>query len=500
MTAVTAAPSALTSALTLRQVHPVRASLLGAAVVFAVSSLAMGATYYFSRAALIEGVQRELLQVAKVAAAGVDGDLHRGLTSPGQDGGQDYMRVARPLAALQRVADDVFYLYTLVPTSHGIVHGVDAATLYRKPGDTSERLVLAEPYEADDPDLQHALATRQPFVSRESWTEPGRRFMSAYAPFFDSSGALVGAVEADMWVRALDDRLSGLLAIVRVAMLGIVVMSICAGLVLYRLNATAAALARRDGETARELAAARDAAEQSSRGKSAFLAMMSHELRTPLNAIIGYGEMLQQEFADRDDATMSRDAGRIVQAGRHLTAMIGDILDYSKLEAGRLVITRVPMDVAALCEEVRATLAPEAAAKGVDLRVVVDRRAATVLADPVRLRQVLLTLAGNGVRYTAKGHVTLRLRPAPGRPGRLVCAVHDTGPGLPAFVRARLFQSFAEVGRPEERSQGAGLGLLIARRLTEAMAGSLRVRSRDGHGSTFRVALDGLMPPVAKVA
>ncbi|MEZ5291221.1 MAG: ATP-binding protein [Vicinamibacterales bacterium] len=496
----TPSPSTLTSVITLRQVHPVRASLLGAAVVFTISSLAMGATYYFSRAALIEGVQRELLQVAKVAAAGVDGDVHRGLTSASQDGSADYLRIAGPLAALQRVTDDVFYLYTLVPTRHGVVHGVDAATLYRKPGDTSERLALAERYEADDPDLMHALTTRAPFVSSETWTEPGRHFMSAYAPFFDSSGALVGAVEADMWIRALDDRLSGLFGIIRVAIAGIFVMSVSAGLVLYRLNATAAEIAERDGRTARDLAAARDAADDSSRGKSAFLAMMSHELRTPLNAIIGYGEMLQQEFADRDDATMSADAGRIVQAGRSLTAMIGDILDYSKLEAGRLVITHVPIDIAALCEELQATLGPEAAAKDVDFRVVVDRRAATVLADPVRLRQVLLTLAGNAIRYTARGRVTLRLRPAPGRPGRLVCTVHDTGPGLPALVRARLFQPFAEIGGPEERSRGVGLGLVIARRLTEAMSGTLRVRSREGRGSTFRVALDGLAPPVAKAA
>jgi signal transduction histidine kinase len=243
----------------------------------------------------------------------------------------------------------------------------------------------------------------------------------------------------------------------------------------------------RDRQAVIELASARDAAEQSSRAKSAFLAMMSHELRTPLNAIVGYSELIQEEFEQRGEPALAADVQRVVSASRHLTAIIGDILDYSKLEAGRMEVDATLVDTATVVSEVVELLRPGAEAKGVGMRLAVDPSLRPVFVDAVRLRQVLLNLVGNAVKFTERGEVTVRLAV---RRSRLVCAVHDTGAGIPVDKRGRLFQPFSQVDSSSTRSAGGtGLGLAISLRLVEMMEGTLRMKSRVGHGSTFRLSL-----------
>ena len=470
-----------------RVVRPVRDALLAVLTVGLVSGSGLAVTYYFSRQVQIESAQQELLQLARVAATTIDVEAHLTLDDASDDGGETYRRVLAPLVALQRASPEAYYLYTLTPApTGGYVHGVDTATVYRVAGDTSVRYALRQPYREPDADLDRALATRTPQVSRETWSEPGRQFLSAYAPFFDAAGQVAGIVEVDMWVRTLEARLAGLQRLVQVAGVGLALLSIAVGVVVFRHRAAAAAHEQRDIETARALATARDAAEAASRQKSEFLATMSHELRTPLNAILGYSELLDEDLAALGDDTTRRDVARIAAASRHLAAIIGDILDYTKLDAGLLTMQPQAVDLSQQLRDLSELLRPGAVARGLSLAIDAPP-GALVYADPVRVRQVLLNLVGNALKFTERGGITARVRPARG--GGLAVVVHDTGVGIPRDQHARLFQPFAQVSRGATAAAGTGLGLTISRRLVDAMGGRLRFRSQPGRGSSFRLVL-----------
>jgi two-component system, sensor histidine kinase len=472
------------------RIRPLREAVAAGLVTLLVSALGLGVTYYFSRQAQLEAVRNELAQLARVAASLVDGDLHGTLRSVDQQGSPDYRRALTPLVRFHKATEDVIYVYTHVLHEGRVVYVLDSAFEYQLPDDDQTFDPIMTPYGGNDPDVRRALETRQLVVNASLTHESVRSYLSAYAPFFDSGGGFGGVVGVDMWVRHLDERLARLWWIVVAASLGLVLISLLTGVVVFRLRTTVAAAVDRDRQAVLDLAAARDAAEQSSRAKSAFLAMMSHELRTPLNAIVGYSELMQEEFEQRGEKAVAADVKRVVSASRHLTSIISDILDYSKLEAGRLELQRTPVDVGALAAELVELMRPGASAKGVDLRLDLHPMLRPVLSDAVRLRQVLLNLFGNAVKFTELGAVTVRLRPAPGASGRLLCVVHDTGAGIPADKRSRLFKPFSQVDSSSTRAAGGtGLGLAISLRLVEMMQGSLRLKSRVGHGSTFRLSV-----------
>ena len=347
-----------------------------------------------------------------------------------------------------------------------------------------------EKYEGADPDFYLALRTRTPQVNSVPWDEPERTYLSVYAPFFDSRGEFVGVVGVDMWVRDLEARLARVRRIAQTAFVGLVLTSILTGLIVYRLRAGAAAAEAHDRDIMRALAEARDAAEQSSRSKSAFLAMMSHELRTPLTAIAGYAELMHDDLSARGDTQLALDVDRVRTASRHLTDIISDILDYSKAEAGRLVFSPAAVDLSAVLEDVAELMRPSATAKGLDLRLDVHPGVTPVFVDPVRIRQVLLNLVGNAVKFTDWGTVTVRLRPSPASPSHMLCIVHDTGVGIAYDKQYPLFQPFSQADSSLSRAAGGtGLGLAISLRLVDAMGGSLRMKSRAGRGAAFRVSL-----------
>jgi PAS domain S-box-containing protein len=250
---------------------------------------------------------------------------------------------------------------------------------------------------------------------------------------------------------------------------------------------------RKDAE--RNLAEARDTAVGVAEAKSRFLAMMSHEIRTPMNGVIGLtGLLLDTPLNERQ-----RDYAEGVQrAGRALLDVINDILDFSKLEAGRFTLEEIDFDPRAVVEDVCALLAPQAQAKGLELIGWCDPDVPTGLrGDPARLRQVLMNLTGNAVKFTDHGEVSLRVRAgatvdASGEDVvRLAFEVRDTGIGIAAADLARLFAPFVQADDSSSRSHGGtGLGLAISRQLTERMGGTIRVSSEAGRGSEFVVSLD----------
>lgn len=244
---------------------------------------------------------------------------------------------------------------------------------------------------------------------------------------------------------------------------------------------------RREAEAA--LAHAKRAAEGASQAKSRMLATVAHEIRTPLAGVIGMAGLLLDSGLTPEQETYAKAAR---SSGEALMRLTDELLDVSRLEAGRLALDIGPVALAPLIEEVVELLAPRAHEKGLEIGWRVAPGAPVhVAADPARLRQVLLNLAGNAVKFTEAGGVAVVAGPErdDGAPGGVRIAIADTGPGLPEGFEARLFHEFEQGSAAGRRQGGAGLGLAISRRLVEAMGGEIGVESRPGAGATFTLIL-----------
>lgn len=238
-------------------------------------------------------------------------------------------------------------------------------------------------------------------------------------------------------------------------------------------------------ESFKRLDEARLKAEEANRLKSEFLASVSHELRTPLNGILGFSELLENEAPDDTQAEYAR---TIRESGEHLLKVVNDLLDLSKIEAGRMELAPESVLLRGLVEELATLHRAEAQAKGVALNLVTTEELPHVIhADPTRLRQILNNLLNNAVKFTDRGQVELSVSEAQ---GRVLFAVKDTGCGIPAALQDVIFEKFRQVEDFNTRSRGGtGLGLALVKELAEMMGGSVRVTSTPGQGSEFVLEL-----------
>jgi signal transduction histidine kinase/CheY-like chemotaxis protein len=258
-----------------------------------------------------------------------------------------------------------------------------------------------------------------------------------------------------------------------------------------------------------ETLAAKQAAEESSRAKSAFLANMSHELRTPLNAIIGYSEMLREDAEDQHQERSIADLTRITTAGKHLLVLINEVLDLSKVEAGKTELLWEDASPARILEDAAGAMAPLALKNGNNLTVHCDPNISAVSVDAVKFRQCLYNLLSNACKFTKNGSIGVDVVPVTVEGAEWIeWRVSDTGIGIPADQMHKLFQPFSQIDASTTRNYGGtGLGLAISQRFCELMGGAITVSSELGKGSTFTIRLpqhqdrhaasEPLIPPIA---
>lgn len=351
-----------------------------------------------------------------------------------------------------------------------IAHANQATTRIfgKAPEDVTGRMCWEVAHEADEaiPEcpLKDAAAKRQS-RSATVYTKDGRWLQVSVHPVFDEEGTTNGFMhvvsdvtekqrteeELDRYRRGLED------------------------LVRRRTEELEAANA--------DLLQAKLAAESADHLKSAFLATMSHELRTPLNSIIGFTGILLQGLAGPLNEEQEKQLRMVQGSARHLLALINDVLDISKIEAGRIELAEEPFDLRAAVERVVQSVAPAAKEKGLELACEIGEGVGRIVGDRRRVEQVLMNLLGNAVKFTAKGSVTVTCTR---EDSSAIMSVKDTGIGISAEDLQKLFRPFQQLDSGKTRGyDGTGLGLHISKRLGELMGGSISVESTPGSGSTF---------------
>ncbi|HEY5604777.1 MAG TPA: ATP-binding protein [Gammaproteobacteria bacterium] len=244
-------------------------------------------------------------------------------------------------------------------------------------------------------------------------------------------------------------------------------------------------------ERTADLAIARDAAIRASQSKSQFLANMSHELRTPLNAIIGYTELLLDDVERTQDGMLVSDLSKVHSAAKHLLVLINDILDLTKIEAGKIELELAEINVLDLIQEIKHTIQPIITKNNNEFTIDCDESCGVMYADVLKLRQVLLNVLSNAAKFTRQGSVKLQVRRFSGSIAeKIIFSVIDTGIGLTKAEMAKIFDAFTQADSSTTREYGGtGLGLAISRNFCQLMGGDLTVTSEKGKGSTFSIIL-----------
>ena len=256
---------------------------------------------------------------------------------------------------------------------------------------------------------------------------------------------------------------------------------------LLRTFATQSALAIQNARLFQEIADKSRQLEAASQHKSEFLANMSHELRTPLNAIIGFSEVLAQGMFGEVNDKQSEYLHDILESGRHLLSLINDILDLSKIEAGRMELELAEFDLPQAIQNALTLVRERALRHGIALHHVIDDRVGDIRADERKVKQVLLNLLSNAIKFTPEGgRIEVRAAPAD---GTVEVSVTDTGVGIAPEDQETVFEEFRQVGTADKKADGTGLGLALSRKFIELHGGRIWVTSQVGVGSTFTFTL-----------
>ena len=440
----------------------------------------IGATMLVAtREALLNSARDYLTASARTAAALVDGDAVIAFTRPEQEQSREYAAAAHPLAELQDADSAIAHIAVAVLHGDTMRVVLDAAAASSRSPDGLPAHKTLGTTEAATPEAELAMVAKKVFVSVKPAPSPWGESLAASAPVFARDGHVAAVATLTF---SLDRYRTQVAALDKSVFIGGGI-----GILLAWLSGLAAYRAERSRRAAElELMNAKLAAEASASAKGEFLANMSHEIRTPLHGVLGMSEaMLGSVHTEADRRSLEV----INKSASSLLVILNDILDYSKLEAGRVELVNAPFDPRALVDDVVDLFAVRASERGLEIAVREPLRAERwPVGDASRLKQVLLNLVGNGVKFTSEGSVSVELETI--MIGRKTIAlrvsVRDTGIGIAPEAQQRLFEQFEQgEASTSRRFGGTGLGLAISRQLVLLMGGTLTVKSAPGAGSEF---------------
>jgi signal transduction histidine kinase/CheY-like chemotaxis protein len=435
-------------------------------------------------------VQQSLRNLALAAARTVDPALHARIHASADEATPAYQRAIEPLESLQRSLQDVHYVYTLRPTSDGEVEYVLDPSNEQLPGNPGH-VTPGTRCQSPDRALLDAVRLRRATVSPRVYTDAWGSFVSGYAPVTDVRGDVECYVGIDMDASTYQARIDGVHLAAGIGLAIAALGSASAGVAVAGWRGRLLADERRSKAAREQLERARAEAVAADHAKSELVANVSHEIRTPMTAILGYAELLRDERAAGVSTALGEDAiDSILHNGEHLLGVINDIVDGARIEACCMEVHRVPMDLLAVTKDAAGLLAVRARAKGLALEVTSDAPP-EVWSDPLRVRQILLNLVGNAIKFTDRGGIDVHVSTDA---GDAVISVRDSGPGMDHAQLAQLFRRYSQVS-PDRAAEGSGLGLALSRHLARLLGGDITVESAPGRGTRFRVRL-----PLAKPA
>lgn len=468
-------------------------------VIIVVMTVAFATNYVVSRSAingLKAEVQRDLLDIARIAAKFTDGDLHQTITHHNQMQGQTYQSLRNNYLKILQAKPNIRFIYTNILKDGKVYFIVDA----NLDGNDKNTSYVMDEYNSHSPALMSALTTGQAMVDERFYTDQWGTFLSAHAPIFNSKQEFVATVSVDMTATQL---LRDMYEIKKSRHIGVIIGAILAlsvGLVVLVIRRKSlqfeqtyhASLEQLQASNQKleeqqdDLEKAIQRAEEATRLKSEFLANMSHEIRTPLNGVVGMNNLLLETSLNETQRSYAQIVARSADS---LLQLLGDILDFSKIEAGKLLIEQVPFDLHTLLEDVVNILTIPAQEKGLALALeIASSTPNALIGDPGRIRQILYNLGNNAIKFTASGRVTIRVCPQTEDDTgvRMYIEVEDSGIGIPEDKHDYIFNKFSQADSSTTRQfGGTGLGLAICKELSEMMGGNIGVRSTLGIGSTF---------------
>ena len=425
-------------------------------------------------------MRNSLRSITAVAARSIDPTLHAQVQTSMDAGSPAYQQTAEPMEGMVRSLPTLRSMYTFRAGTDG---SIDVVV---NPTNSTANTLPGMRFGRPDPALLEAIRTGSTTTSETIYTDARGSILSAYSPVRNAAGGIECFIGVDMDANDLIRQESRIHIAVGLSIAFALVGSAALGWALYGWHGRSEQTERARNFERAQLLQSEALAQSSNQAKDDFIANVSHEIRTPLAAIIGYAELLREQRINTGNPLADDAPNAIARNGAHLLGVVNDILDVSQVEAGALAIHATHMDLCATAREAAELLAIRADAKGITLTV--DCKpccAVPVVADPLRVRQILLNLIGNAIKFTDTGSVRVAItREGPWA----VAEVHDSGPGMTPEQISRLFQRFSRVDR-DTSSLGTGIGLELSQRLARLMHGGIAVESTPGAGATFRLSM-----------
>jgi len=469
--------SDLTNAVTRR---PWLLALVTSAALFA---FAITGVLFMHRSAdnALELTMRDALRsITAVAARSINPALHAQVHTALDASSPAYQQTAEPMEGMVRSLPTLRSMYTFRARTDGSID------IVVNPTNTTADALLGMRFGRPDPALLEAIRTGSITTSDTIYSDARGSILSAYSPVRNAAGGIECFIGVDMDANDLTRQESRIHIAVGLSIAFALVGSAALGWALYGWHGRSEQAERARNFERAQLLQSEALAQSTNQAKDDFIANVSHEIRTPLAAIIGYAELLREQRIDTGNPLADDAPNAIARNGAHLLGVVNDILDVSQVEAGALAIHATHMDLGATAREAADLLAIRADAKGIKLTVECEPGSTLpVVADPLRVRQILLNLIGNAIKFTDRGSVRVAItREGPWA----VAAIHDSGPGMTPEQISRLFQRFSRVDR-DYTSLGTGIGLELSQRLARLMHGGIAVESTPGSGTTFRLSM-----------